>query len=274
MRLHIFSDLHFDARPGGWSPKLAPGADAVLCAGDICQGLPEAFAYLRAFIPWPTPIITVAGNHSFYHRDHGREIERGRLAAREHGITFLEDDAAVIGGVRFLGATLWTDYALYGAAARVDAMRLAYRDMNDHRFIAVNGQHLSSFHPSHALDLHSDSVAFLRGAMAAPFDGPTVVLTHHIPHLGGVAEQYRGDLLNAAFASDLAWLIAEGRPAAWCFGHTHTSFDFTEGDTRLICNPHGYGRENAAGFDPGCVVEVLPGQPVRRLGREAPVCVP
>jgi hypothetical protein len=38
-------------------------------------------------------------------------------------------------------------------------------------------------------------------------------------------------------------------------GHIHDSADYRVGATRVIANPHGYGRENAK-FDPTFIIEV------------------
>ncbi|UFZ08661.1 hypothetical protein LQG66_03520 [Bradyrhizobium ontarionense] len=70
-----------------------------------------------------------------------------------------------------------------------------------------------------------------------------------------VANNYRNDRVTAAFASDLTELILATQPALWVHGHIHTPSDYRIGSTRVICNPHGYGRENPA-FDPALVVEV------------------
>jgi len=62
-------------------------------------------------------------------------------------------------------------------------------------------------------------------------------------------------LLNAAFASDLNDVIAEGRPTLSAHGHPHDSFDYTVGDTRIVCNPRGYDDENRQ-FNPMLVLKV------------------
>ncbi len=160
MKIQIFSDLHFDAASGGWVPRLAPGADLIVCAGDVCEGLEKGFTFLRSFFP-DTPIVTVAGNHSFYRRCHDEELAAGRQAAAADGITFLENDAAVIGGVRFIGATLWTDYELFGEAHRTAAMDAARRGLNDHRFITWRKQPWARFRPEEALHLHRRSRAYI-----------------------------------------------------------------------------------------------------------------
>ena len=111
------------------------------------------------------------------------------------------------------------------------------------------------FRPQEALLLHRRSVAFIAAELAKPFAGPTVVVTHHAPHMGSVHPRYESDLLSAAYVSDLGEIFDAGQPALWVHGHVHSSFDYRVGDTRVLCNPHGYGSENL-GFDPALVVEV------------------
>ena len=82
-------------------------------------------------------------------------------------------------------------------------------------------------------------------------------MTHHAPHRGSLHPRYAADLLSAAFVSDLTAVIDAGKPDLWVHGHVHTSFDYKVDATRIVCNPHGYGRENPT-FDPALVVEVGP----------------
>ncbi|TSE13470.1 hypothetical protein C1D09_003815 [Mesorhizobium intechi] len=83
-----------------------------------------------------------------------------------------------------------------------------------------------------------------------------IAATHHLPHAKSIPSRFEGDLLNAAFASDLSEVIESGRPALWVHGHTHDSCDYKVGSTRIICNPRGYEDENGA-FDPALVVRMM-----------------
>lgn len=41
----------------------------------------------------------------------------------------------------------------------------------------------------------------------------------------------------------------------WFFGHTHDSFDYKVSETRVICNPKGYGSENKD-FNPNLIIHL------------------
>ena len=254
MHLQIFSDLHVDVRP----PKpitVAPDIDAVVVAGDTCQGAEQGFAYLRSIVPMHIPIVAVMGNHEFYRRCYGEELTQARKVASLYGVHLLENDIAILNGVRFVGCTLWTDYAVFGEANVARAMQAASHGLNDHRRISWGKQPWRRFRPAEALRLHHGSRAFIKATLSEPFVGATMVVTHHAPHVGSLHPRYGNDIISAAYVSDLAALIEAGKPDLWVHDHVHLSFDYTVGGTRVVCNPHGYGQENPA-FDPALTVEV------------------
>lgn len=252
MKVQIFSDLHADVAQPRPIP-VAAEVDAVIVAGDVCEGAENGFARLRQIVPMQVPIIMVMGNHEYYRRCWGNELALARAAAPLYGVHLLENDVITLGGVRFVGCSLWTDYALFGDPQR--AMLVAAQDLNDHRRINWAKQPWSRFRPQEAWHLHQQSRAFIETTLAAPFDGATVVVTHHAPHPGSIHSRYRSDLLTAAYVSDLTAVIEAGRPELWVHGHVHESFDYRVGATRVICNPHGYCIENGR-FEPALVVEV------------------
>lgn len=252
MRLQILSDIHFDV-VGDFEPRLAAGVEAVVIAGDVCEGIDRGMRWLRNHLGRDVPIVLVPGNHEYYGRIRSEERRAGIGAARDHGVSLLDDGELVIGGVRFLGSTLWADYALYGAERRDEMMAIARRRMVDHRrILEASGRFIT---PEEQLELHRTSRAWLTQRLAVPHDGPTIVITHHGPHPLSLAERYRDDLLSAAFISDLSPLVERHAPTLWVHGHTHVGLDYQVGPTRIVCNPRGYGSENP-GFDPALVIDV------------------
>ncbi|HMJ30617.1 MAG TPA: metallophosphoesterase, partial [Xanthobacteraceae bacterium] len=191
----------------------------------------------------------------FYRRCWSEELANARVVAPLYGVHLLEDDTVVLGDVRFVGASLWTDYALFGERNVTRAMLAATHGLNDHKRIKWSKEPWRRFRPEEALLLHKRSRTFVETALAGPFDGATVVITHHAPHPGSIHSRYKSDLLTAAYVSDLTAVLEAGRPGLWIHGHVHESFDYRAGATRVICNPHGYGTENGR-FDPALVVEV------------------
>ncbi len=238
MKIQIASDLHLDLLPKLESPDptiIQPtDADVLVLAGDIhdgCHGIDR-------FNNWNQgkDVIYVAGNHEFYGHVLGPKEDQLRARAVEVGIHFLERNSVVINGVRFLGATLWTDYRLFESRHLQQlAMVDAKRKLNDHRLIRMEK---GPFSPWDALEIHALTYLWLKEELAKPFAGKTVVVTHHGPHPNSVHQKYKDDLLSAAFVSDLGELL-EGADL-WIHGHVHDGFDYQLGRCRVVANPAGY----------------------------------
>lgn len=277
LRIQLASDLHLEllerVRPGSTVITPAADADLLVLAGDVSNGVRG----IEMFGDWPTPVLYVAGNHEFYHRDLEQTRAELRRAAEGTSVVFLDDDVAdlsqftawyeprryALQGIRFLGATLWTDYRLERSRTQRQAMENAERRLNDHLVIR-NGDGL--FTAAHALENHTRSRTWLEQQLACPFDGTTVVITHHGVHRLSVHPRYAGDLTNAAFVSDLSGLLP--RASLWMHGHVHDSFDYVVAGCRVVANPLGYlrGRPDAAAsrestfenpeFRRSCVIDV------------------
>ena len=270
MKILVLSDLHLEF--GRLSTikdgrGIEEGADVVVLAGDIAEGERGIRWARETFIS--KEVVYVAGNHEFY--SHGFEalMDRMREVARQMGVHFLERDAVTIGGVRFLGTTLWTDFELYGAEKRAGAMRLGGLGLNDFRYIktfrgferqAGGGIELRNFRPGDARQEHDLSVAWLDAELAKGDPARTVVVTHHAPSRLSLHPKFDGDDLSPCFISDLPGLL--GRSALWIHGHVHDSFDYMVQGTRVVANPRGYvtskklGTPENKGFRPDFLVEV------------------
>ncbi|WMT73346.1 metallophosphoesterase [Bradyrhizobium sp. Ash2021] len=255
MKVQIFSDLHIDVHP--IKPiTIMDGVDVVIVAGDACEGALRAFEHLRRIVPMHIPIVMVMGNHEYYRRFLPEELALARAHAPSFNIRVLNDDSIVLGGgiVRFVGATLWTDYQAFGEANQAAVMNACATGMNDHRLIGWQKQPWLRFRPQEAALLHHRSKAYIAEILAVPFAGPTVVVSHH-GHWDSVHPRFRSDPVTGAFVSDLSALIETHQPTLWVHGHVHNSSDYRIGETRILCNPHGYGAENPD-FNGALVVEV------------------
>lgn len=167
---------------------------------------------------------------------------------------FLENDSVVIGGVQFLGATLWTDFEYFGADKAGHAMAEARKYMADYGRI-------EGCTPEATVVRHQASRAWLEAELSkAAAPGDRVVVTHHFPRKKSTAKQYRNDLCTAAFGSELPAELLD-RAGLWVHGHTHSSHHYRVGNCRVVCNPRGYpwgwieGEYENRDFNPRLLVE-------------------
>ena len=249
MRLRVFSDLHLEFQR--FDPP-AVDADVVVLAGDIgvkTHGLTWA---LQTF---DLPVVYVPGNHEFYGGATPHLVHKLKAMAAGTHVHVLDEDAVVVGGVRFLGATMWTDFQLFGREHRDEHGEVARAKMNDYRRIRTSPA-FSKLTPRAVHGMHLRARAWLSTQLSTTCAEPTVVVTHHAPGLLSIPPHHRADPLSAAYASDLSSLL-DGRAHVWIHGHTHHAVDMNVNGTRVVSNQRGYPDEPAEGFDPAFVVEVF-----------------
>lgn len=262
-KIWIASDLHLDVmnhfrrqeNKQSIDFDIPAEVDIVILAGDICEG--------TSGIEWADnigkPILYVPGNHEYY-RGNLEEIEialRQSAKASKH-VVLLHNDRHDVGNIRFLGSTLWTDYRLENE--EINAMSAAEALLADHRVISkLDGDKRRLFSAEHAQAIHFRCREWLERQLSIPHDGPTVVITHHAPHINSVHNMYIGTSpVNAAFSSDLTEIIREHDIDLWIHGHTHWTFDYEISGTRIVCNPYGYyPSAEINDFNPNFILEVV-----------------
>ncbi|MEG9528092.1 MAG: metallophosphoesterase [Hyphomicrobiales bacterium] len=253
-RIWILSDLHDDAAPFAWPTP--PEHDVLVVAGDACERLPRALAWLRETAPTTAPIVYVPGNHDAWRTRWPRDLGPAHEQAQALGIHLLaEGEAVEICGTRFIGATLWTDFAInprLTALARSDYDQGLMRDRQ--RITTTLWGGYSRWLSRDVIASHRTHRSAIADQLAAPFAGPTVVVTHHAPHPHSLRGGGWSEPLDGAYASDLGDLLARpDAPALWIHGHVHESSDYRAEGTRILCNPRGYATENPE-FDARLVV--------------------
>ena len=214
----------------------------------VCHAATRGLAWAQRTFACPT--LYIAGNHEYYGGHLSRTLDKLR-ALQTPRVQVLERDEVIIDGVRFLGTTAWTDYAVTGNAAR--AQWLAQAQMTDFRRIRTAGYR--RVRPADFMEQNHQALTWLRQRLAMAYAGPTVVITHHAPSLRSLQNSpYAGTDLDAAYAN--AWERMMGSTInLWVHGHVHEAEDYVLAGTRVVCNPRGYPGE-ATRFDPGLLITV------------------
>ena len=266
-RFLCWSDLHSEFEPfclPSWG-DLDGDIDGVLLAGDIDKGLKSLDFALRVHQTYDCPVVMVLGNHEYYNQN----LQTFRAQCRERlehyaslklPIHLLDGSSVEIAGVRVAGATLWTDFELdplHTSRARL----LAARNMSDYTRIVVGRLPERHLAPEDVLAMHvADKESLLR-ILGEPFDGPTVVLSHHMPIRQGLGGRHAQHPLNAAFASDLLEELLPLHFSTWIYGHSHfgqeVTVDSPVGQKKFLTNPRGYPSEHGkTPFDPLRVLDL------------------
>lgn len=270
MRIQLYSDLHLEVHPH-FQPTPTPGADVLVLAGDIGSYqagslLADEFFGLARFSPlpqfggWPCPVIFVPGNHEYDMHDWDEAHARLRRVCEQLGILWLERESTVLQGVRFVGTTLWSDFdaiALQDPQVLAGDMGQLLKQRNK-AFRAANFYLRKTGGTRGGAPFLAEAMReqgllcqdWLRAALALPFDGPTVVVTHFAPSLHSSDPRYGLVPGTAGFCNALDDLLPHAQ--LWLHGHLHTALDYTlQGQhpdgrawrTRVVANPLGYARK-------------------------------
>lgn len=260
MKIWVLSDLHCSLAELADIVEDAPEHDVLVLAGDLAGGLDSQIRAIDAVSQ--RPVVIVAGNHEYWHRILPIEIAAAEVAAmRSRRVRFLERSSCVVKGVRFVGGTLWSDFLLFGSDAK--SLSMAWAQANNADFRSILAQERSplslgpapSFSPEDARRMHFETKKVIDEVLSQPFDGPSVVVSHHAPSMRSVASRWREDAGSPGYASDLDGMIERLKPDLWIHGHLHEAADYEIGRTRVLSNPKGFNDENPL-FDRHLVVEI------------------
>lgn len=190
-------------------------------------------------------VIYIMGNHEHYHGNFSRSYERlkQRLTYLPN-VHVMEREVLSINDVTFIGGTLWTDMN-NGDALTMYHMR---NMMNDFRCVWYESKN-RKFEAKDAFEEHIKMKQYISAVVEGKPDQKFVVVGHHAPSHLSIHPQYIDDtVMNGGYYSNLNEFILD-RPQIrlWTHGHTHYSFDYIIGSTRVVCNPRGYvGYEKSA----------------------------
>ena len=264
MDVQYISDLHLEFHDkhdsGSINPEmfLTPVAPYLVLAGDI--GIPHLKAY-GAFLHWCSQrwkhVFLIAGNHEYYNvrclikTDMETKKQQIRAVCKPFSnVHFLDCDSFYVPetNVRVLGCTLWTEIP--------DCIKdkvITY--MNDTRQILYEKE--VPFFPPTQTQIHEQQKQWLHQEIhkCELTNERCLIITHHLPSYSLIHEKYKGNPLNACFASDCEDLF---RPPVkgWICGHTHTGMKIQIHGIPCVVNPQGYPHETVETRDRTAVLKI------------------
>jgi Icc-related predicted phosphoesterase len=250
VKIHLLSDLHLEFQD--YIPQVYD-IDVVVLAGDIGVGT-KGIEWAIEYYP-DTPIVYILGNHEYYKHAYPHLLAQIKEKNYPDNIHVLENDSVIIGDIRFIGATLWADFNLFGDPVLGQYMAQLY--MNDYKCIRKSPE-FRRLEAGDTLAIHNETVKWLTETLAASIQGQKqFVVTHHGPSMQSVPLRYRSELTSAAYSSNLEELLLTYQPDIYVHGHTHDSMDYLINNTRVLCNPRGYpGPGGNKNFNPNLIIEL------------------
>lgn len=189
-------------------------------AGDLSSSKYIAVG-LKLFCEKFPHVVYVTGNHEYYGSSFVDVHERiADMMGKLPNLHWLSNSYCEIDGKRIHGSTLWFPEAGH---------------LGVHKFMLNDFRMIERFEPE-VYQWHDHSRKYLKDAV----EKGDIVVTHHAPSFKSIHPRYERNLLNCFFASHSESVVRDTEPSLWIHGHTHSSFDYMIGTTRVICNPFGY----------------------------------
>jgi predicted phosphohydrolase len=268
MLIKQMSDLHLEFNQG-FRVRNTSGADLLMLNGDICvidyfnrsaaspyhDKARNVYEFFKTASEEFKNVVLILGNHEFYHGYYQESVQHLReVLAEFKNIHILHNGVLDIEDFRILGTTLWTSC---NNANPLVVNHLAGA-MNDFKLITKRKEPFQKFLPMDSVRAYLEAVRFLSAAVETHDN--IIVMTHHAPSYDSIHSNYRNSnnhLTNYGYFSDLDFFIAENpQIKLWTHGHVHNNFDYMIGSTRIVCNPHGYGKENLDNFNEEGLIHV------------------
>lgn len=253
--IRVVSDLHCEQRLGQreeflvqtFIPPDPRDAESILVlAGDISSKPPQLIKFLGFLKDRFIKVLYLPGNHEAYHHD--IDVWEKDIQA---SIKMLEIDHVICSGnevkmveyegLRVIFGTLWAD----GGNTLREHSDVS-RWLNDFHVIKKDGRRFTVPDMQALYKVHKAEIIRL---LKEPFEGKTVVATHHMPSLRLCHPRF-GIEINGGFASNCEDVLAyDHAPTLWIHGHTHDSIDTMLWKTRIVCNPSGYISESGSMYN-------------------------
>jgi len=254
MKIQFASDLHLEFPENSRFLKtnpIHPIGDILVLPGDIGYLNHETYS-THPFWEWASDhfekVLVIPGNHEFYSGYDLKYMTDGLVLPIRSNVDIYYNKSVLIGDVEFILTTLWSEIS-------PDAARSIERNISDFRYIRFNQKHLTA---TGFNELHNQCCDFLKRALSTKKIGKRIVISHHVPTLKCMSNEFKGSILNGAFVSELADLIDTSDIDYWIYGHSHRNLgEVVVGQTKLISNQLGYVLASEHNyFDSSCIIQI------------------
>jgi UDP-2,3-diacylglucosamine pyrophosphatase LpxH len=256
--IRVFSDIHLDFYVTKkfkfedlWMPEpMETDADTILVlAGDLWHAKKPLSYFGKSWLKEVSKnfkyVLCTLGNHDLWGGNFPNTYTDFKKKIKEQGLDnvfLLQNDTVIIGDIKFVGGTLWTDFMGGDSRCLHDAFGL----MNDYKYIKY-GPSFSKLKPVQLLGSFIETKKYIFEHAVKDYPEQQVwVLTHHSPSYQSLDDTQKMDHLkyeNALYHSNLDKEIENSEISVWVHGHSHHAKSYKIGNTEVLANPKGYPSE-------------------------------
>jgi len=237
MKIQYASDLHLEFRDNTRYLRdhpLIPVGDILILAGDIGYLDDDSYS-THPFWNWASDhfrqTLVIPGNHEFYKSGDVGTIQNGCIAEIRPNVKCYYNTVVTIDDIDFILCTLWANIPIMNAF-------ITEQRVSDFVRIAYNGRLLTAHTFNQA---HQASVEFLKTAVKITAGHRQIVVSHHVPTILCMAEEFKNSRINGAFVAELYDFIYDHPIDYWIYGHSHRNMPETDiNGTKMVCNQLGY----------------------------------
>lgn len=268
--IRVFSDIHLDFFVSKkfkfedlWMPEpMEHDSDTILIlAGDIWHAK-KPFSYFgHSWIKEVSKkfkyVLCTLGNHDLWNGNYPNTYKDFKEKIKEQGLEnvfLLQNDTILIGDMKFVGGTLWTDFMGGDNRCLYEASNI----MMDYKYIKY-GQDFNKLKPVHLFRSFIDTKKYIFENAIKDYPEQEVwVLTHHSPSYQSLEDSQKMDHLkyeNALYHSNLDEEIKVSEISVWVHGHSHHAQSYKIGNSEVLSNPKGYPSEETE-YNPWLLREI------------------
>jgi len=259
MKLRIISDIHNEFRN---EPVQLPIMEnekeqILIIAGDFSP-LKHMKNYKNVFDEYTErfkAVLFILGNHEYY----GFKIDPVRVSKVFEDLSLKDNfhlltrfsPSIKIENLRFVGATLWTDFGRKPYIEYVVQEKMA--DFKKITWVEkrYGVQSYSKFKAKNWFGEFIKDFEYIKSEINNNINDEIVVITHHGPSFLSADSRYLHEMdLQHGYLSNLDDYIKTLKNVPiWIHGHIHEKKDYQIGNTRIVVNPFAYPGEFGADND-------------------------
>jgi len=254
------SDLHLELPENYayWTNNpIKPVGDILVLAGDDIKLSKtfyndNIFNYLSKSFD---QVFIIAGNHSYYNITDYSLISKPSLEIKiKDNVKIYNNKYIKYNNVNFIFTTLWSEIPQLYEKTVANGM-MCYRAIRE-----IKNNEVKLITTRSVNELHNRDKYFLINTLADLKEDkdPTIIVTHHLPTIHCVNDEFKNSSIRHGFYSEQLDIIKNNKIDYWIYGHSHRNIpDIEIEGTKLVTNQYGYiAMDEQDGFEETKIIQL------------------